>query len=308
VNHPIRSAGTWLGADTVPLRYRGVTPIATCHWQWIANVLSADGHGDYWDQLGLAWGCRWHGSGVLFGSMDWPLPLRQAFGAVVAIRAFSNANEARQEELSLSARGLPFIAEVDQFFLGPEGRKNGHVVHAVLVTERTQFHARIVDSWTGPDVMLMDVADYELMRESECEGRVETYKLYVILRGPTRDPGPEELLGIVRQHLQSHQQESQRALRRYTDAMRDSDSRIDVCRVAGERYQTARLFRYLAAAGVTGMEDLHQRLAELSDDWYLLHLLASHERGMEPRARTRQLRLLNLLGQREAAVVKAVLA
>lgn len=302
------TAAAWLAADTIPLRYEGITPIATCHWQWIANVFAADGHGDYWDVLGLSWGCRWRGSGVLFGSMDWPVVLRQAFGAVVSIRTFPHAVEARDEELRLSARGLSFIAEVDQFYLRPEGRQNGHVVHAVLVAERTPTYARIIDSWAGPEVVLTSALDYELMRSSECQGRVEPYKIYVILQGPTHDPAPGELLDIVRQHLQSGQHESSQALRSYIEAIRDSGSRIDVCRVAGERYQAARLFRYLAVQGIPAMEGIHEKLAELSDDWYLLHLLAGHERGMEPRSRERQVRLLGHLMQRETAVVQAVLA
>jgi hypothetical protein len=88
--------------------------------------------------------------------------------------------------------------------------------------------------------------------------------------------------------------------------MRDCDDRIDVCRVAGERYQAARLFRYLADQGIPGMEGIHKQLAELSDDWYLLHLLAAHERGTEPRARQRQLALLDHLRQRESTVAAAV--
>jgi hypothetical protein len=48
------------------------------------------------------------------------------------------------------------------------------------------------------------------------------------------------------------------------------------------------------------MEGIHEQLTELSDDWYLLHLLAAHERGMEPRARERQVRLLDHLMQRES--------
>jgi hypothetical protein len=181
-------AVSWLAADTIALRYQEITPIATCHWQWIANVLAADGHGDYWDLLGLSWGCRWRESGVLFGSMDWPVVLRQAFGAVVSIRTFPHADEARNEEFRLSACGLPFIAEVDQFYLGPEGRKNGHVVHAVLVAERTPAYARMVDSRAGPEVALTSAPDYELMRSSECQGRVEPHKIYAILQGPMHNP------------------------------------------------------------------------------------------------------------------------
>ena len=70
-------------------------------------------------------------------------------------------------------------------------------MHAVLVAERTAAYARIVDSWAGPEVVLTSVPDYELMRSSECQGRVEPHKIYVILQGPTHDPAPGELLDIV---------------------------------------------------------------------------------------------------------------
>ena len=61
------------------------------------HVLAADGHGDYWDQLGLSWGCRWRGSGVLFGSMDWPSRTAPGVRRAVSIRTFAHVDEARNE-------------------------------------------------------------------------------------------------------------------------------------------------------------------------------------------------------------------
>jgi hypothetical protein len=294
--------------DAFPLRYEGITPIATCHWQWIANILAAGGYGEYWERLGLSWGCRWLGSGVLFGSADWPVVLHRAFRANVDVLTFAQAADARAEELSMSAAGLPFVVEVDEFYLPSGPAAQAHIVHAVLVLERTSGYVRLVDSRTSARVMLMDASTYEQMRSSPCGGRAQPHKLYVIVQGPTAEPTPAELLYEVRQHLARGEQQSQQALRRYIADMRRSDDPIDVCRVAGERYQAALLFGYLAETGLSKMADIQAQLSGLSDTWYLVHMLASHERGREPRARERQLRLLEQLQLTEAATVEAILS
>jgi hypothetical protein len=299
---------SWPAMDEFPLRYEGITPIATCHWQWIANSLAASGYGEYWERLGLAWGCRWPGSGVLFGSADWTVVLHRAFGADVDVLTFPQAADARAEELSMSAAGLPFVVEVDEFYLPPGSADPAHIVHAMLVLERAPHYVRLVDSRTSAQVVLMDASSYELMRSSACQGRVQPHKLYVIRQGPSADPTPAELLHEVRQHLARGQQQSQQALRRYIADMRQSDDPIDVCRVAGERYQAALLFGYFAVAGLPKMADIQAQLSGLSDAWYLVHMLASHPRGRESRARERQLRLLERLELTETATVEAILS
>jgi hypothetical protein len=299
---------SWQDMDEFPLRYMGITPIATCHWQWIANILAASGYGEYWERLGLAWGCRWPGSGVLFGSADWPVVAHQAFGADVDVLTFPEAADARAEELSLTAAGLPFVVEVDEFYLPPGSADPGHIVHAVLVLERTPGYVRLVDSRVSARVVQMDASRYQRMRSSACWGRVQPHKLYVIRQGPSADPTPAELLAEVRQHLARGQQQSQQALRRYIADMRQSGDPIDVCRVAGERYQAALLFGYFAEAGLPRMTDIQAQLSGLSDTWYLVHMLASHQRGREPRSRERQLRLLERLELTEAAIVEAILS
>lgn len=289
------------------LRYPRITPIATCHWQWVANVLATQGHAEMWERLGLSWGCRWNGGSVLFGTATWPQVLEETFGARVEILTFDDAAAARDRECEISAGGLPFVAEIDSYYIPAEMRRREHTVHAVLALQRDSRHVHLVDSHIGPEVIVRDAGEFEQMRASPCEGRVEGHKLYLVSRPPTTDPAPEELLAAVRRRLAVSRADSQAALTGYIEWAQGSGQPIDVCRAAGERYQAARLFEYLKAAGLPAAERAAAKLSRLSEDWYLVHMLATHTRRDEPSFRDRIVRLLRRLQADEASAADLVL-
>lgn len=290
-----------------PLHYRGVTPIATCHWQWVGNILAARGVRNAWETLGLSWGCRWMGGSVLFGLATWPGLLRELTGAEVSILTFEGAAQARAVELRLSLEGVPFIAEIDAYYIPAEHRESAHVVHAVLVVVRDDDRVRIVDSTISPGIMERTADDYELMRASPCAGRVEGHKLYSVGLSPAVEPEPAAILHAVRSHLEATFPESLRVLERYIEWAEGSEEPVDVCRAAGERYQAARLFEHLAEQKIEAAGRPATLLSRLTNDWYLVHMLASHEHVVDKRARRRIVRLLKRLAADEIELTEAVL-
>lgn len=289
----------------VPLYYHGVTPIATCHWQWVGNILAARGVRNAWEMLGLSWGCRWTGGSVLFGIATWPSLLHAISGTEVAILTFEGPAQARAAELQLGGEGIPFIAEIDAYHIPAIDRNREHVVHAVLVVDRDEDRVHIVDSTIGSGVMRRCSSEYELMRASPCLGRVEGHKLYSIGWSPTIEPEPDVILQTIRSHLDATFPESQRTLERYIEWAEVSEGPIDVCRAAGERYQAARLFEYLAQQKTEAARPA-TLLNQLTNDWYLVHMLALHERLGDNRARRRIVRLLRRLAMNEIELAKAV--
>ncbi len=291
----------------VPLYYQGITPIATCHWQWVGNILAARGVLNAWEMLGLSWGSRWMGGSVLFGLATWPSLLRAISGTEVAILTFEGAVQARAAELQLSLEGVPFIAEIDAYHIPSEHRERTHVVHAVLVINRDEDRAHIVDSTISADVMERSANEWELMRASPCVGRVECHKLYSVGWAPTVEPEPAVILHAVRGHLKATFQESLRVLESYIEWAEGSDEPIDVCRAAGERYQATRLFEYLAQQKIEAASRPATLLTQLTNDWYLVHMLATHESALQNRARRRIVRLLKRLAVNEIELAEAVL-
>ena len=137
---------------------------------------------------------------MLFGAATWPSLLERLTGAQVEILTFEGPDDARAVELSLGAKSLPFIAEVDAYYIPHHDTTPEHEVHAILVVERTTKTVRLVDATRGPDVIDQPAVDYELMRRSECRWRVEGHKLYVVRRGPQAFPSPAMLFDAVREH------------------------------------------------------------------------------------------------------------
>jgi hypothetical protein len=298
---------SWRSASAVELRYQGIPPVATCHWQWLANILAAQGFADPLDRLGLSWGCKWSGGPVLFGAATWPRLLRELTGTEVTILTFDDPAEARSTEICLSREGLLFIAEIDAFYIPAFNREAEHTVHAVLVVERDRDRVRIVDSTIGPEIMERSADEYEMMRASECRWRAERHKLYVVAGGPTVDPTPRRLLAVVRRDLDATINDSLSVLERYVAWAQETATAVDVCRVAGERFQAARLFDYLVKHGVEEAARPARLLVRLTEDWYLVHMLASHERGAESKLRDRVGRLMGRIVISESEAAAAVL-
>jgi hypothetical protein len=247
------------------------------------------------------------GSSVLFGIATWPRLLREICGADVSILTFEGASQARATELRLSSEGVPFIAEIDAYYIPAEHRERTHVVHAVLVIHRDEVRAQIVDSTIGPAIMSRTAAEYELMRVSPCVGRVEGHKLYSVGWSTIIEADPGAILDGVKRHLNATFPESQRLLERYIVWVEASEEPIDVCRAAGERYQAARLFEYLAQQKIETASRPATLLNQLTNDWYLVHMLASNERIIDNRARRRIVRFLRRIATNEIELAEAVL-
>jgi hypothetical protein len=302
----VGGAANWRGRTALDLPYKGTTPIATCHWQWIANVLAADGFASAWEHMGLSWGCRQIGP-VLFGLASWPALLREVCGAEVEIRTYESAQAARDDELSFSAAGWPLVAEVDSRFLTEADETFGDEVHAVLVVERGPERVRLVDDRVGPTIWTYTRLQYEEMRASPCEWRAEPHKLYVV-RGPaTRRPAPSEVFELMRDAVRRTSERSVEVLRDYVDAVARSEVRADVCRAAGERFQAARTLEYLSTAGVAVAGRPAELLHALSNDWYLAHMLATYPGGEEERIHARLVELLRKLPSAEIEAAEVMM-
>ncbi|WP_431727370.1 hypothetical protein [Verrucosispora sp. TAA-831] len=286
---------------------RADAPIATCHWQLLAHALKRSGHGDYAEILGLAWGCQFRGPGVLFGAMTWNQVLTEVCGVVVTIERFGDPVAARTRELDLSAAGRPFVAEVDEYHLPGHLASERHVIHAVLVLERSPAAVRFLAARSGDQVMTVTGDAYETMRGAPCRGRVEPMKLYALTRDPIRKPSPAAVLSAVRRHLGQTHARSTLALEAFLRWAGHGDGQIDVCRAAGERYQAAKLFRHLAAHGVPEVVPVRDRLVSLADDWYLVHMLGTYDDRLVGHRRERVIRLLERLVDAEREVTAMVL-
>lgn len=283
-----------------------VPPIATCHWQLLSDILGRNGFPNSSDWLGLAWGCRFPGSGVLFGAMSWNVVLAELTEATVYIESFADPATAKKREIALSAQDMPYVAEVDEYYLPgyPEPRR--HVVHAISVLKRVNDRVHIVDLRISTDVTELTTCDFDRMRASPCQGRVEPYKLYALTQLPRRQPTPVAILASVRHRLQMLHPTSMAALERFIAWAGGNDEPIDVCRAAGERFQAAKLFEYLAREGIGRASAVSDRLHTLTDDWYLIHLLGTHSLR-EGRRRDRVIRLLTQVSNAERELAALVM-
>jgi len=295
------------GASSIELAYSGVPPIATCHWQWVGNILAARGFDRFWEKLGLSWGFRWRGGSPLFGSGRWPEVLREVTGITVEIRTFDELDDALEAEWEYFDRGAGVVVEVDEYFLPDYLVPDQHVVHAVLVIDRSADAVHIVDSQIGTQIREFSAADYSAMRSSPCEGRVESHKLYAVVSGPTRNFAPSDLLDGVRSSLRTSYRASLDVLGEYLRFARETNAQVDVCRAAGERFQAARLFEYLASEGVVEAHLWAEQFTALSDRWYLIHMLSTHERANEGKNRRRILQMLEQLAADDSEATEAVI-
>lgn len=286
--------------DLVP----GAVPIASCHFMLVADLLARRGCPGFEERLGLAWGCQFLGSGVLFGSMTWNAVLAEVSGATVSIERFVDQAAARAREIDLSAQGLSFAVEVDEFYL-PGYPTSRHVVHAINVLERSADRVRFVDPQVSPTVHEIGADEFDRMRAEPCAGRVEPFKLYALTGLPLVEPTADTIVTAVRNHLQDLHPRSMTALAQFAQWAAVSDEPIDTCRVAGERFQAAKLFRFLGREGVDGADAIGERLASLADEWYIVHMLGTNAR-LDSRRRDRVVRLLTRLADAESDLMEMV--
>lgn len=300
-----RIGGRSSAAPATGLRtcFTGFTPIATCHWQSIANVLAAQGFDDALRRLGLSWGIRWDGGELLFGGGRWLHLLDELFGVAVDRISAVDPAEAEASELAYLAERRPLVVEVDAFYLPSAYEGTEHVVHTVILLDRDDREAVVVDAMNNPTPARIPIDRYRAMREEPCAGRAEPHVLFAPAPGPYWERPPAEVDAAVRADVARRGPESIARLERFAAWASAGDSPINVCRVAAERYQAAILFDLLDEHGVAGACELAAELRALSDAWYMLHMLTIHERAAQERNRRRILRILDGLVDAERRAV-----
>jgi hypothetical protein len=297
-----------VGERTVTARYTGFAPIGTCHWQALANVLLAHGLADARRRLGLSWGIRWDGSEILRGGGRWAALLEDLFGARVEDRQFASAEAADRHERALAERRLPFVAEIDAFHVPSPYEGEAHVVHTVIVAERSPDAVVILDTTNRPVPVAVPLGRYREMRAAPCEGRAEPHRLYAPQAGPYRDVSAPVVLAAVRSDVARHAGSSLAALDAFTDRYESAGGRegpVNVCRVAAERHQAALVFDRLAADGIAGAAGVAAELRALAEQWYAVHMLTAHPQAGGDRHRARILRFLRRLAGMERSLLRA---
>jgi len=284
---------------TVSPVYTGFTPIASCHWQSLSNILAARGLADANRSLCPTWGFRWTGDGVLFGGGRWPELVRQLFGIRIEEHTFADPGAAERFERSLGRAGLPFVAEIDAYYVPSPYHGVEHVVHTVVVTHRDAESAVILDTTNHPTPSTVPIGRYRQLRGTPCVGRLDPYRLYLPVPGTPAQPTADEILTAVRDDLTGHGAAGLDAFARFMDWYAGSAEVISVTRAAAERFAAAGLFELLAERGCAPAAEAAAGLRELSDAWYTVHLLTVHPRAGDSRHRQRVLRLMRQLADAE---------
>lgn len=272
--------------------YRGFAPIATCHWQCIANIFALYGLSDAEIWMSPAWGIRWPGGGTLYGGGRWRAMLKALLGATVRERTAPGRAAAADIERQAAGAGRLYVPEVDAWFLPSPYQQTEHVVHTVVVTALTGDDVTIIDPMNNPVPVVIPLSLYLRMREHPAAGRLEPFKLYIPEPGSYRDVDPADAAARVRQEVAAQAARSVRDLTAFIDWIAGTDEPADVCRVAGERHQAAIFFDALAGRGVEAAKESATQMSKLRDDWYLLHMLTTHEKAGEARMRRRLHRML----------------
>ncbi|GLY02720.1 MULTISPECIES: hypothetical protein [Actinoplanes] len=279
--------------------HTGDTPIATCHWQGIANIVAASGMPDAERMMCPSWGARWKGDGVLYGGGRWPILVADLFAVRVGQYSFAASSDSDRCEQNELAAGRPVVAEIDAYFVPSPYHRTEHVVHTVVVLSRSPVGATILDTTNNPVPVTVAPADYRLMRDHPCVGRVEPRKIYTVDHGTPRMPTPVQVLTAVSRDMAAQADADLRHLAVFLDWAEHTSDPVNVCRVAAERHAAARLFEALADAGVEAAVPVSAALRDLAQQWYTTHVLTTHPRAGEFRHRQRTLRLLRALTERE---------
>ncbi len=279
--------------------YTGQTPIATCHWQSLANIFLAQGLSEAWLKLGLSWGCRWDSREILFGSGRWRALAQEIFGLRIDDHFFPDRETAERFERDLSERSLPFVAEIDAFYVPCPYENSQHVVHTVIVLERSGRHASLLDTTNTPRVVEYTIERYLAMREAPCAGRLDQRRLYASWGPPRKDPSPSQIAELILEDLRTQHGRTSRCFEEFICWIEATRRPINVCRAAAERFQARLTFAWLADAGVTGAAQVAALLQDISDQFYMVHVLAAHPSSGEERPRRRIARLVRDLAEKE---------
>lgn len=281
--------------------YRGFAPIATCHWQCIANIFALYDLPDAEIWMCPAWGIRWPGGGTLYGSGGWRDMLKALLDATVREHTAASRAEASDIETQAASAGRMYVPEVDAWFLPSPYAGTEHIVHTVVVASLTSDDVTIIDPMNNPAPAIIPLSHYWQMREHSAAGRLEPFKLYIPEPGPYRGVEPANAATLARQEIAAQATRSIRDLAAFINWLAGTDEPTDVCRVAGERHQAAIFFDALADRGVDAAKESATLMSKLRDDWYLLHLLTTHEKADQARMRRRLRRMLGDLLAAETA-------
>jgi hypothetical protein len=282
---------------TVRPVYVGFAPLASCHWQSLANLLESHGFADAKRRICLSWGFSWNGEdGVLGNSGRWLRSFNEVFDAELLREEFESWAQANRRERVLLATGKPFVAEIDSYEVPSEYRDSEHVPHTVLVLQRDARRAVLLDTMNMPELREYPTVHYRRMRTHTCVDRLH---LYSLVCAPRRDLVAEDLLGEVYRLFEESWACDVDALEAYLDWVApERAGEIDVCRVGAERLFLASTFALLAEVR-PALSAVSHGLASLSKRWYLLHTLAGPGMVMSSNKRDRIRRLLADLHERE---------
>ena len=276
--------------------YSGFQPLASCHFQGMANILAAQGVRDAETCLGMSWGfSRRPGTAALAGANRWMALINRTHGLRIVRSAFTNWQEADRHERALAARGLPFVAEVDSFDLPSEYFHLNHVPHTVIVLSRNRSGTFVLDPMNGTPVTRYDPSMWQEMRSHPC---VDSCHLYASPQPPSQHPESTAMLSAFRDDHARHWASDREVLANFLADMDASDLQVDVCRVGAERLQTS---RFLDGRGGE-IRSFADDFLSLSRRWYLVHTLAEQSDHRDTRQRARLLRLLRELSEREESV------
>jgi hypothetical protein len=291
-------------ASTVTPVYTGFQPIASCHFQCIANLLEAQGLPDAGRKVCPSWGFSWpRPRPALWRGNRWIDVLNRLHGLAVERVDFGSWGEAQDFEADLLERGLPFVAEVDAYELPSEYEGREHVSHTIIVLRRDGECVVVLDAMNRPREAAYGADSYERMRTNAC---VEAHHLYYSPGGPARLATPVEIAAAFADDLDRHWAAGLAVVDDYLDWLEETGAAPDVARVGGERLYLGELFSLLG--------ELDRRLAELStafgslaSRWFLAHSLAVQADGTGP-SQARLRRLIGGLRDREAELAETVRA
>lgn len=277
-------------SPSIEAKYLGDTPIATCHWQALANILDARGV-DRADQvLCPTWGFGWRGDQILFGGLRWPGLVGALYGAEIRLLNWPAMDECRRDELALSGAGHAFVAEVDAYYLANSPYQGqSHVVHTIAVSERTETAVSMIDLTNDPRPVVISAAEYERMRMAPCLGRDSSLLIYAPVAVRPRLPTPAEVAKVLHDDLSRHVEQDRRCFSSFLDWCADSGRTPEVPRVAAERRQAGQYFRMLGDLGLPRARVFENELTQLSERWYVIHMLSVHEGGSRRRENARRM-------------------
>jgi hypothetical protein len=285
--------------------YQGFAPLASCHFQGVANILEAQGLPDALRKICISWGFSWDGeSPTLWHGNRWIELANEAHGLALSRRDFASWSEATRVEAELLERGLPFVAEIDSFYVPSEYEGTTHVSHTVTVLAHRDGQVAVLDSMNQPRVVWYPEDRYAEMRTDAC---VDRHHLYVSEQPPSRLCDATGLLELFGAALNRNWAGDLAVLDDYLAWAEQSEATLDVCRPGAERLYLAALFALLAEHD-PALDGMRRHFLSLSKRWYLVHSIAEQAGSVRRSQEERLRRLLRGLRDREAAVADELIA